>query len=374
MRPNIVTLSVKTGFNSTSEMDYNLRGAISQKEVDDLKLEFHPIDFRNYNGAYKILYAYPGLEVLIHLLEKYNGELLKEIQDLLFPKCAEVFPYQLDDGRVAVVNMGSTYFYKNQNEFLTKQRIQNILFKKKIATKDFPINRIEYLPGNKKINYLQIDPNIGEIFKNAYPLFEQQAHSHTGSLLTHELPDDKIYEFHTIFETHHLFNRSDYLLLQEKRKLHAEISQAQNRGTLSDYGFVNATMCGRNPYGEKFVENIDKLINDLKSLLDLDDEHFDYSIENVVRIENRIFSKLITDAYVDELFLPLMAFVGNYFVHNLYGEWKLFHDKTFDSWVPDILLNGNSPIQLYYKIYINLDPRNSEIEFNDKLNYFLRTS
>ncbi len=369
MRQKTVNLKVKTSFNSENEMNFRLTG-ITEKEIAALISEFKPETYYNYEGDYKAYYMYPGLEVLIYLLEKFNAIFLQDYKYLLYPT-TEVFPYLLSDNRVVVITGGGASFFKSEKEFLKVNLTNlNLLSKRTLASKDYPISRIEYLPGNKLIFFHQINPIIGNIFKNLYDQLDKKEYPHVKfESKLYKISDGKIYQHYLNNNAHFVYRIEDFESLHQKQKIVIRLANAQRNGKISQYGFSEPTMCGRNFYNDQFVANIDNLINKLKAKLALVDENLEYTRKELIKIENRIFSNLITDQYANELFLPVLAYVGNYCVENFNAEWSLEYDKTFDSWVPDIII-GN-PIRIYDKVLIMFDPNFTYVSFENKLSNYL---
>ncbi|MBK6620363.1 MAG: hypothetical protein IPG32_05585 [Saprospirales bacterium] len=63
---------------------------------------------------------------------------------------------------------------------------------------------------------------------------------------------------------------------------------------------------------------------------------FDGREECLPRIDKYLYKHLITPEFQEQVFLPLLAYIGKTYISNLGGEWVMLYDEPSDHWVPDI--------------------------------------
>ena len=351
-------LTIKVNLSS-STMDYSLMG-ISQEEMNVLKTEFTDGSYNKYKGEYAEVLYYPELEVLIYLLEKFEATKSNNYSKLLHSTCQELIPYLLNDGRVIVVGASHSAIYKSETEYIkVYQKRGDVLGRKKIPRKDFPIKRIDYLSTGEKIISQEIDPFIGSALTKILTPFDKKKYPYTPITNTGYLVNkNTILEKNSSYKKYRIFQIKNFERLQEKRKIDHQLIINRREGN-DHYDYLNIAMCGRNYLGEDFITNIDHLIQKLPELANASAHLFDYSLKSLKLVEKYILYHLITDEFSDKIFLPLLAYFGQCILkknENYNSEWKMRYDATYQSWTPDITINDHF-LDIYNPILRMLDTR-----------------
>ena len=233
---------------------------------------------------------------------------------------------------------------------------------KKYIPKQFPINRIYYLPGNERIYFQHIRKERGEriegmnliLDKTAYPSF------HKNDLFFFT-PDNQVLQKHSI-----ALHGSPFYLFQnisDLNKLHDLYAIFKKTDRVD--------MCGRNPFGLDFPKQVDQLIEKLPDVLRASNkfkENFLKGNYTLSKIEQLLYAQIISDDFIDQVFLPLYAFLGKHNIKNSDYEWTMEYDKHLDIWIPD-LADEDGPIA-FYKIFLKI--LNSTNERWEPLNVFLQ--
>ncbi len=78
--------------------------------------------------------------------------------------------------------------------------------------------------------------------------------------------------------------------------------------------------------------------------------------ECLPRIDKYLYKRLITPEFQEQVFLPLLAYIGKTFIANRGGEWVMLYDEASDHWLPDIRQTDGEMKMLYHPISLILDP------------------
>lgn len=341
-------------------MDYSLNG-ISQEEMTKLNAEFSSNTYKEYTGTYAEVFHYPELEIIIFLLEKFKARKNNQYSALLHTACQELIPYFLNDGRVIVVGPINSVLYKSEIDYIKAyQKRGDFLERKKIPKKDFPIKRIDYLPSGDKIISQEIDPFVGSVLAKTLIPFEKEKYPYISITNTAYLVNkNTVLIKNSSYKEFRLFQLKDFERLQGKRKIDHQLIISRREGK-DHYDYLNSAMCGRNYLGKDFINNIDLLTQKLPKLANASAHLFNYSLESLKTIEKYVLYHLITDEFSDRIFLPLLAYFGQCILkenESYNSEWKMRYDTTYQSWTPDITINGHF-LDIYNPVLRMLDPRN----------------
>ena len=115
-------------------------------------------------------------------------------------------------------------------------------------------------------------------------------------------------------------------------------------------------LCGRNPYGEKFPNHVIELIDKLAEILDIPSDSLKTGIS--VGILKYVYRKIVDDEYANELFLPLLAYLGHLDILSAGGEWKMEYNEKYDTWTPDVVNIKGKKAGLPTRINAILDSEN----------------
>lgn len=345
-------------------MDYSFMG-ISQEEINALKTEFTDGSYDKYKGKYAEVLHYPEMDVLIYLLEKFEATKNNKYSTLLHSTCQELIPYFLNDGRVIVVGASHSTIYKSETEYIkVYQKRGDFLGRKKIPKKDFPIKRIDYLPSGDKIISQEIDPFIGSVLAKTLIPFDKEKYPYTPiTNIEYLVNKNTVLVINSSYKEFRIFQLKDFERLQEKRKIDHQLIISRKEGN-DHYDYLNIAMCGRNYLGEDFINNIDLLIQKLPKLANASAHLFNYSLESLKTIEKYVLYHLVTDEFSDSIFLPLLAYFGQCILkknESYNSEWKMRYDTTYQSWTPDITINGHF-LDIYNPVLRMLDSRDDYAE------------
>ena len=363
---------LKVYLKNNSEMDFSLYG-IRQSEVDTLMQEFDPQDYYNYDGQFMEYYVFKGVEVLMYLLEKYKAKKLLKYEPLFFSPRQEISLYELSDGRIVTVTVISAAFYKNRNEFLSfnnENKLNKLFKKKRIPKTDYPILRVEYLPDGRKIFYHEISPVEGELLSKYYKKDDNNIYPYKDTRSVFEVAGNQILEYWSIGEKYFLYEKNNFIWLQDRRKLILEHGRELRSGLIAKREIVNQRMCGRNPYGKQFVDKSNEIEAQLFLHKRLPRDLISRDLGGIIHLEKYVYQNLVTATLSDELFLPVLAFSGNLLVESKKGyAWKMQFDEIYQTWVPDIY-NGEF-LRLYEPILDLLDPESIKGSYH-KFSNFMR--
>jgi len=274
------------------------------------------------------------------LLEKFQGQKLEEYSS---SRC-DYYYYLLNDGRILFLPQGpEVYIYEPYNAFLAHMEETHIA---KHIPNTPPFQRIKHLPGGRKIFSTVISKEEAELLcANATPIERDAFLLADGRVLTERGWGNAVYD-----------NRADWQAILDfyvlEGQTHRRMSSGEYRGPFLYH------LCGWNPYGQEVLNKIDEIAAKLPGLLNAPEALFDGSINNLPKIDKYLYKQVMSDAFAELAFMPLLAYIGKVQISNRSGEWVLLHDEVCDLWIPDIReLDGEMKI-LYHPLWIILDSRN----------------
>lgn len=335
-----ITLNVRYK-NSSVELNYDLSG-VSKQEFDQLSTEFTSADYSDYNGVFAPYYVVDGMELILYMGDKFEAKELTKYKEKFHPACTEAAPYRLNDGRVMLMGPMYASVFDSEAAYLQSNR-KKIFNQRRIPKNDFPIKRIAYLADGNKIYYHEIDRLDAELLMKMYAKLSEDkhpvTHKHTAF---YQIGKNRVLElkngFYKIF--YNLYQQHDFDRLVEKWKTDEQRKSAQ--------AYLIPQLCGRNPLGELFLDEIENLINSLPKLLNIPSGYDGFPI-----IQRYIYANLITDELADQIFLPLLAYTGH-FLTTKGAKWEMIYDKYWNSWTPDVSYNGQN-LEIYRPLLKMLD-------------------
>ena len=137
-------------------------------------------------------------------------------------------------------------------------------------------------------------------------------------------------------------------------KKHGEYATRASLGNYS--GLLTWSSSGLNKFGNKALDHIEDISNSLPDLLEAPKELFDFSVNNLFKIDKHLYKHIITYELEEQLFLPLIAYIGLTYIKNNGGKWILLYDEPNDLWLPDIQQPDGEMKMLYHPISIILNP------------------
>lgn len=274
------------------------------------------------------------------LLEAQHG---KELSQFSIPACESYF-YLLDDNRVLHLPQSlEATIYEPYEAFLAHMEETHMA---KHVPNNPPFQRIKHLPGGRKIFATAISNEEAELLcANATPMERDAFLLADGRVLTERGWGNTVYD-----------NRADWQAVVDFRLLegqtHRRMSLGEYRGTFLPH------LCGWNPYGQEVLNKIDEIAAKLPGLLNAPEALFDGSIKNLPQIDKYLYKQVMSDAFAEQAFMPLLAYIGKVQISNRGGEWVLLHDEVCDLWIPDIREPDGEMKMLYHPLWIILNSRN----------------
>ena len=245
------------------------------------------------------------------LLDAIDGEELETYSDENIPRTV----YKLYDNRVLSIYYSDATICSSVEGFLFQmEEIEKYI--KKIPT-IFPIKKILLTKDFKEIIYFKIDQGQME------NLFTEKKEVITSNMAIDVLllSDGKILIKNKIERPSFLFDsKKDYDIFT------SYYANVRDRSPI---------LCGRNLYGEKFPNHVIELIDRLAEILDIPSGSLKTGIS--VGILKYIYRKIVDDEYANELFLPLLAYLGHFDILKAGGEWKMEYNEKYDTWTPDVV-------------------------------------
>ncbi len=274
------------------------------------------------------------------LVETHEGKLLEWYSSGL----CEFYYYLLNDSRVVNIPAGfEGYVYEPYDAFLS--HMEDTFFMKRIPG-TYPIPRVKRLPGFQKIDYEYVDQaEVDRLRLEAMPFNQERR--------VFRVKDGRILVDLTLFGEVYK-NEEDYLAVKAFKVSSDQYYSRRMRGNFS--GIIEPQLCGLNPLGEKFPAHVDELAAQLPGLLDAPEKFFDGREECLPRIDKYLYKRLITPEFQEQVFLPLLAYIGKTFIANRGGEWVMLYDEASDHWLPDIRQTDGEMKMLYHPISLILDP------------------
>lgn len=118
--------------------------------------------------------------------------------------------------------------------------------------------------------------------------------------------------------------------------------------------------CGRNLYGEKVLENKEKLLKKLAFFLRLERKDIAFTTDNHHKIHKAIRDLVFVDYTTNQLFLPLVVYLGELQIALFGGDWTMEYDDQIATWIPKIKLGGSNydiGHEVYHRL-LNPDDKN----------------
>lgn len=274
------------------------------------------------------------------LIESLQG---KELKQYAIPACYVQY-YLLNDGSVLhLYEAPDATIYEPYEAFLAHMEETHIA---KHVPNNPPFQRIKHLPGGRKIFATVIGKEEAELLcANATPLERDAFLLADGRVLTERGWGNTVYD-----------NRADWQAIVDFLLLEG---QTHRRMSLGEYrGAFLPHLCGWNPYGQDVLDKIDEIAAKLPGLLNAPEALFDGSIKNLPKIDKYLYKQVMSDAFAEQAFMPLLAYIGKVQISNRGGEWVLLHDEVCDLWIPDIREPDGEMKMLYHPLWIILDSRN----------------
>ncbi len=273
------------------------------------------------------------------LIKEFDGKELTSYK-VLYPNfCSETVPYILNDGRVLILNPADAYLIESLKGYMANIEQAQMFIRKYIST-TYPQKRIKYLLGGDKIYYYLLDKVEGEVIRNLYTPLDKSVYPYASGSEIYRTLENEILEYTGSYYNLYI-SETDFQLYHEKKKLVSERLSERKKisirpGKQVDFGYTNSNMCGRNPYGERFPEKVEELCAKLSELLHMPSSVFTGHESSLAKIERVFYRNVITDEFSDQLFLPMLAYLGKVFLVTYKGKWEMRYDEIFDSWTPDI--------------------------------------
>jgi len=274
------------------------------------------------------------------LIERLQG---KELKQYAIPACYVQY-YLLNDGSVLhLYEAPDATIYEHYNAFLAHMEETHIA---KHIPNNPPFQRIKHLPGGRKIYATVISKEEAEsLCANATPIERDAFLLADGRVLTERGWGNTVYD-----------NRADWQAILDfyvlEGQTHRRMSSGEYRGLFLYH------LCGWNPYGQDVLNQIDEIAAKLPGLLNAPEELFDGSIKNLPKIDKYLYKQVMSDAFAEQAFMPLLAYIGKVQISNRGGEWVLLHDEVCDLWIPDIREPDGEMKMLYHPLWIILNSRN----------------
>lgn len=274
------------------------------------------------------------------LLEAHHG---KELSQFSIPAC-ESYYYLLDDNRILHLPQSlEATIYEPYEAFMEHKGKKHIA---KYVPNNPPFQRIKHLPGGRKIYATVISKEEAEqLCANATPIERDAFLLADGRVLTERGWGNVVYDNQADWQA-----VVDFLLLEGQT--HRRMSSGEYRGAFLPH------LCGWNPYGQDVLNKIDEIAAKLPGLLNAPEALFDGSIKNLPKIDKYLYKQIMSDAFAEQAFMPLLAYIGKVQISNRGGEWVLLHDEVCDLWIPDIREPDGEMKMLYHPLWIILDSRN----------------
>lgn len=292
------------------------------------------------------------------LIEIFKGKQLKEYT---FHPCGrepQLIPYLLADDRVVVIfEPVEAHVYSSMKGYMTRLigRFQAI----KHIPMQYPIRKIEYLPKSDKIYYFQLGKPEGEVIRTLCLRIDEINNFHSTQSEFYRTDQLEIMEYNSDYEHYNLYQcETDFIKIMQKREIASTLNKPNPRGTKPEFGYTNINMCGRNPYGENFPDYVNELAERLPNLLKVskvNEEIFNYQQFSLSSIDRYLYRNIITDDFCDQIFLPLLAYIGKIHINAHDSNWVMKYDKYFESWSPDLAHKEDKPLQIYNPLLKILD-------------------
>lgn len=110
---------------------------------------------------------------------------------------------------------------------------------------------------------------------------------------------------------------------------------------------------GKETYGESFLSKKNDLIIELCKTLEIN--KLDKSIESLKLLDIALYNKqsIIDEEFINKNLIKIEAYLGEVFIQNYGGSWKVEYDPKYNVHIPFIMFNGNK-VSFYPYVLENL--------------------
>jgi len=130
-----------------------------------------------------------------------------------------------------------------------------------------------------------------------------------------------------------------YQSLQEVRDAQKNYAKYKDQGVRSEHFYQKIS----DRYGEKFPDFVPRLIDSLPLLLNFDKVQLSFDSAGTDLVDEAF--KWNGDNYklFDSIFPSILAYYGqSYIINKKDGEWKMFFDKEYSVWIPEVRLKDGT--------------------------------
>ncbi|MES2109173.1 MAG: hypothetical protein V4577_10515 [Bacteroidota bacterium] len=143
-----------------------------------------------------------------------------------------------------------------------------------------------------------------------------------------------------------------YPSIQQVREAQRRYQEFKKRGISSEHFYKNLS----DKYGKRFPEFVDKLIDNLPTLLNIDQDQLSLDSLGMNLVDEALKWNGVKDGFFDSVFPSLVAYYGKcYISRKRTGKWDMIFDKEVNVWIPMVKLdNGNNVwdwIHFYKDLY-----------------------
>ena len=153
-------------------------------------------------------------------------------------------------------------------------------------------------------------------------------------------------------------NNIEFEKYQSYSKKHYDYVKRKYSGEYN--GLLTWNLAGINKFGSDTLEHIEELSSSLPDLLDAPKNIFDFTVNNLFKIDKHLYKHIITYEFQEKVFLPLIAYVGQTYLKNNVGDWILLYDELNDLWLPDIRQVNGEMKMMYHPVSIILNPEDGQ--------------
>jgi hypothetical protein len=180
------------------------------------------------------------------------------------------------------------------------------------------------------------------------------------------LPDGRVMENRSI-ETYLYQNIEDYEEFVAHQTNSSKLDNKIHNGELDGVSWSN--LCSVNPYGTDFPTHAKELASSLPHLINAPEALFDFSWGTLVDIDFYLYKNVISQEFWEQVFLPLLAYIGEAYIKQKGGQWELLFNHACGDWLPDVRQADGELKMLYYPVSIILNPEEGQGTY-----YALRTA
>lgn len=274
-------------------------------------------------------YDYDDESFINSEIDEYSGEKRYDLMRV-FPRSAEIDIYELSDGRI-LKNGRRPEIYLNDVIFCTVLLESKRIFKSKIVKSNFPIPHIVYTLSKKRVVFQEIDRTIALSFislaneVNAIRAGEKPFVTPQGDAIVKDISEKRFYRYRSLEEYRVVVNNqtSIYKLLKENTSE------------------INEDLIGLNHLKYEFTSNIDFLIESIPKVVGCPMDILDFSENSLDDLTYYLYSNEMSWVVLDNLYLPLVAYIGETYIRNYDASWGFVQSKLFDEIFPDIFVSSS---------------------------------